>query len=161
MYDFADLRSCEPPKFVPNEKSLMWYITNNSELSKFKRIIDRANLFPTLSNIQGNCTLFIPTNAYLENYNEDFFSRLDVGSARQIVNCTVIDRFIDKDIITALPVGYYTTRNKQNRMYVTNISGQTELNDRARIVQYNICLNNGMIHIIDNLLIPTECHYLN
>jgi uncharacterized surface protein with fasciclin (FAS1) repeats len=58
-------------------------------------------------------------------------------------------------------VAYYLTRNQQYKMYVTNISGKTRINNCATIIGFDGKFNNGIIHLIDNLIIPTNDTFMN
>ena len=73
----------------------------------------------------------------------------------------MIDRKITKNLITSSPVAYYYTRNDKMRMYVTNIDDNTRINNSVNIVKYDINVNNGLIHIIDGIIIPNEDHFMN
>ena len=46
-------------------------------------------------------------------------------------------------------------------MYITNINRITNINNCVNVVKYDIWKENGIIHIIDNLLLPSEDHFMN
>jgi len=160
MYSMVDLRSQQiEPCTIAN--SLYDYISKHPQMKRFRTIIDRANMIGRLSGIQADCTLLIPTDNYLQHIDPDFFNKMDDGLARQILNASTIDRKINRDVITSSPVSYFYTRNPEMRAYVTNISGRTMINNCVSIVKYDIPTINGIIHIVDGLIVPTMDTFMN
>jgi uncharacterized surface protein with fasciclin (FAS1) repeats len=168
MYEFEDLRP-HINQYCLMNKSITNHLSSNPEFSRFLSIVYRARLYEQLDEISANFTLFAPTNNYLKHIPETFFTRMDIGLARDIVNASLVNRKIDKTLITSSPVAYYFTMNPQMRMYVTNVChGQktspctkTRINNCVDIVQFDINLQNGLIHVINGLIMPTLDTFLN
>lgn len=162
MFDFVDYRTCKPPEYTANENTVAWYLLNNKEVSLFAHIVKRSGMMNLFSGSLNNSTLFIPTDSYIKNPKVlNFIKNIDVGDARQIVNASTMNNILNSDIMRSVPNAYYTTRNPHMRAYIFNVSGDTYINDTIKIVQSDICLKNGMIHILDNLIIPSDCHFIN
>ena len=160
MYSFVDYRR-DVNKICITPGTMYEYLVKSGNFTKFNKIIRRANIIEKLNEPQNNCTLFAPSDNYLTNIREEFFDTIDVGMARQIFDASVIDRKITKNLITSSPVSYYYTRNDKMRMYVINIDDITKINNSVKIIKYDINVNNGLIHIIDGLIIPNEEHFMN
>jgi len=120
--------------------------------------VEKASMQGQLSSPQANFTLFVPSDDYLSGWNID---TLDDGLARQILSASTLRNRIDKNLIMSSPVSYFTTRNARMRMYVTNISGKTQINNCVSVVKYDILLNNGIIHVVDGLILPSEDTFMN
>lgn len=161
MYSFVDYRNNQEPELCPNPGTLYDYIRKNPNMSKFKRIVEYAMMSGQLNEHEADFTLFIPTDNFLKHIPKEYFEYMDNGLARQIFNSSTLWRQLNKDMITSSPVAYYNTRNPEMRMYVTNISGQTRINNCATIVKYDIITNNGIIHIVDNLIAPNMDTFMN
>ena len=161
MFSFVDLRSDTDPKWCINKGTLLDVIYNNPNFSKFLEITKKAKMTNQLNNEQANFTLFLPLDDSLQHIPQSFFDNMDDGLARQIFNSSIMDRKLTKDLITSSPVSYYYTKNPQMRIYATNIGGQTRLNNCATIVQYDVMCTNGLIHIINGILVPNEDHFMN
>lgn len=159
MYSFVDLNSNSEQSEI-TKNSIYDYI-NKPGFSKFKMVVNRAKNIGLLNDIQANCTVLIPKDEFLTDIPTEYFSKMDDGLARQILASSIIDRKISKKLITSSPVAYYITRNPAMRMYVENISGITIVNSCSRIVEYDIQCNNGLIHIVSNLITPNEKHFMN
>lgn len=160
MYDFQDYRLTTKPEIKINMNSVYSVICNN-DFSLFKVIVERAGMSGRLNDIELNCTLFIPKNSDIVKYGNDFFEFMDDGLARQILSACMLRRRIKSDIIKSSPVAYYDTKNDAMRMYVTNINSITTINNRADVVTYDLECSNGVIHIIDDLIIPTDEKFMN
>jgi uncharacterized surface protein with fasciclin (FAS1) repeats len=161
MSSFVDYRNPDAAEMCVNKGSIYDYINSNPIFSKFRTIVQRANMLGQLNQPQADFTVMIPPNDHLQHIPEDYFAKMDDGLARQILKASCINRVIDKNLITSSPVSYYYTQNKEMRMYVTNIGGRTEINNCCSIIQYDISLNNGMVHIIDGLIVPSNAHFMN
>lgn len=161
MFDFVDYRSKNKPQMCLTEGSIYCYLYSNPQFSKFRSIIDKVNLAGFLNDSQANITLFVPSNAHLSHIPDEWFKTLDIGTARAILDASSIPKKLKKDLLTSSPVCYYYTKNPKMRMYMTNINNVTRINNCASIVQYDIEANNGVIHLIDNIIVPNEDHYLN
>lgn len=153
------------------KNSLYWFLFNNGEFSKFLRIVDRAKMIGQLNKIQADFTLFVPRDQDLKHIPEAFFEFMDDGLAKQIFNASCMNRRISGNLLVSSPVSYYATLNSEMRMYVTNIfsvsprdNGEgitTEINKCARVLKYDVLLDNGLIHIIDNIIVPNGDHFMN
>jgi uncharacterized surface protein with fasciclin (FAS1) repeats len=162
MYSFEDYRkSQEKPKMCVNKNTVYGYIYNNPQFSKFRKIVEHATMRGQLNDDQFHCTLFVPSDENLKHIPHEWFDKMDNGLAKQILAASTLNRKIDKDLVTSSPVSYYTTKNPRARMYITNISGKTRINECASVVGWNINMDNGMIHLVDNIITPTYNTYIN
>lgn len=161
MSSFVDYQSDIDPKMCIRDGSIYDFISKNPQFRKFKKIVDTANRMGFLNEEQANCTVFIPSNEYLQHIPQSYFDTMDDGLARQILASSTIPKILAADLITSSPVCYYYTRNPAMRMYVTNISNRTKINNCATVVGYDIWCDNGIIHLIDNLIEPSQDHFMN
>lgn len=160
MYSFVDLRSNKDPEVCINPGSIYDFLNKNN-CSKFKKVVERAGMIGQLNDKQADFTVLVPTDNFLAHIPAQYFEKMDDGLARQILDSSVIRKKIDKKLITSSPVAYYNTRNPQMRMYITNISGKTQVNNCATIVKYDINCTNGLIHLVNNILAPNMDHFMN
>lgn len=159
MFTLTDYK-CQNPVPTFEKGSLYDYLTR-PEFSKFREIVKRAGYIGYLSDSQANFTLFAPEDGTLAHIPMAFFQKMDDGYAREIVNACIIPRKIDRRLLVSSPVCYFTTRNYRMRMYVTNIRGNTRLNDCVNVTEFDTFLNNGILHRTNGLIMPSEAHFLN
>ena len=154
MVSFVDYPNRTKPQLSLNPGSLYDYIYKNPNMKKFRTIVERAGMAGQLNEEEANFTLFIPLDQYLKHIPEAYFINMDDGQARQILNASTYKTQIDGRLLVSSPVAYYYTKNDQMRMYVTNISRRTVLNNCANVVKFDIQCTNGIIHIVDGLVAP-------
>lgn len=161
MSSFIDYCTDKDPEMCINKGSIYDFINSNPKFSKFRKIVDIANRMGFLNEEQAVCTVFIPSNDYLEHIPENYFDTMDRGLAQDILSASIIPKKLASDLLTSSPVCYLYTKNPKMRMYVTNINNRTTLNNCAVVVQYDIWCNNGIIHLVDNLIEPSQEHFMN
>ena len=155
MSFFQDYNNENPKsnRLCVNKNSISDYILKNCK--KFAILLEKAQSIGKYDSEQADYTIFIPTDKALQNVPFEYFTEMDVGTAHQILNASTMNRVIDKKILISSPIFYLDTLNKVARLFITNINNQCMLNKRVTIYQFNIKCANGMIHLTDNLLIPT------
>lgn len=130
-----------------------------AQYSLFKQIIDKAG-YNEFLNSYGTYTLFAPTNkgveAYLKAANMASVDAISAETAKGIVSISLVADTINTGLFTD---GKMRTPSTQGQFLITgatNISGvtYTTINRQANLVQGNIRVGNGLIHVIDNVLTP-------
>lgn len=160
MFSFVDYRGKSEIINCPAGNSIMNHIDTHPQLTKFRKVVNRAGMNAQLSQNEANFTLFTPLDQYLKQ-PDSYFDNMDDGLARQILSASLMDRKIDGYLLQSSPVSYFTTKNPHMRMYITNISDQTRLNQSANVVKFDIPADNGIIHFIDNLIVPSNNTFIN
>ena len=154
MFSMTDLRGPLPVvKACPD--TLLSFIENNSDFSIFLYLVKLANFRERLNEKQANFTLFLPSDKeLLKRFNENVFTNMDPTTAWYIVKSSLLRDRISSEILEDSPAAYYYTDSQPNRMFITNMNGQTYINNCIRIIKKDILTKNGIIHIIDSLIIP-------
>jgi len=160
MWSFQDLQG-NKPELLRNKGTIYDFLVSDGSFKKFLLIVDRARMTSQLDQIDANFTMMIPPDNFLQQIPEEYFAQMDDGLARQILKASSINRKIDSQLITSSPVSYYYTLNPKMRMYITNIGGVTQINNCAQITQYDVPMTNGLVHITNGLVIPSDAHFMN
>lgn len=110
----------------------------------------------------GNYTLFLPTNnavdAYLKQTGKSAVKDLDPKKVTNIVRFHILNdslytiSFTDGKLPSLTLYGQYLTTGATN----SDGSSYITVNRQAHIIQSNIRAGNGVIHVIDHLLVPAE-----
>lgn len=162
MYLFTDYRNPKDKhKICTNKGSIFDFIYNAKNFTKFRKIVDKAMMVGQLNSLQADMTVFIPSDNYLQHVPNDFIEYMDDGMARQILAASTLNRRIDKELLTSSPVAYYITRNPSMKMYMTNINDKTVINGNVNVVHFDVPCANGLIHLVDNLIIPSDNTFIN
>ena len=153
MWNKGDLRPLsKKEQFCPH--SLMGIINSNTDFTKFKYLVKLARLENILDHSQANFTLFVPSDKALQGINENIFSNMDDATARHIVRSSILNYRYPSEILESSPAIYYNTIDSPNRLFISNISGQTYINNCINIIKKDILTSNGIIHVIDKLIQP-------
>lgn len=154
MWNIRDLRGCYP--IVKYRKdSIMCRIHSNPDLSKFEYLIKLAKLEGLMDDPQANITVFVPSNKAIEPLGDNWAVNADIGWAFNLVRTSTVNRRITSELLGNSPAFYLYTRDDPNRLFITNINNQTKINNNVCILQPDIQCTNGLIHIVDKLILPT------
>lgn len=157
QWDFVDLRSNKKPKTLYTPNSVMDILAKTPDFSIFLQIVIRGNMEKLLNGHYLFSTVLIPSDHYIkQKYPSNFINNLGIGEARNIVLFSTMPRLLNEDFIKFNKSAYYPTKLRSNRMYITNINGITELPGCTHIIHWNYKVGNGLIHVVDNLLIPSN-----
>jgi uncharacterized surface protein with fasciclin (FAS1) repeats len=142
--------SCK--KSIYTKASVGAYVKSNANLTTLVTLLESANLLSVLSpasNDGKNYTLFAPTN--------DAFAKITTTTAtltaaqiKQVLLYHVVSGTVTS---TQLTNGNVTTLNDGQTIAV-NITNGVTLNTNSKVTKANNLASNGVIHIIDNVLIP-------
>jgi uncharacterized surface protein with fasciclin (FAS1) repeats len=86
--------------------------------------------------------------------SDDLMKSIDVGDARRIVKSSSLKGIIPSVLIEDSPATYFMTTDERTKLFVTNLRGETLINDGIRVIEKDIRASNGMIHTINNVIIP-------
>ena len=136
--------------------SLMAALDRIPALSTFKRIVERAGMRPLLESSQAEITLFAPVNGSYGEW-ERVLPTLRVGTARVIVNASILPIRLPEGLLRGCPVCTYNGRGDRSRMYVDNLCGVTEINRIATVVEYDVPnIGNGVLHLTHGVVLPLK-----
>lgn len=164
MYDFLDINppSCRNGKDVlsvkVDEDTLFGFLVKNPQFSKMAEIVIKSKMELLLSQKQSDFTFFITPNERLEDVNVKF---IDVGLAKQIVKMSLLDNRIPMRVLRESPCRYLYTKNEEQRLFVTCLYDEVVINNNAKVIMSDKNVSNGIIHVVNNLLIPNNNTYMN
>jgi uncharacterized surface protein with fasciclin (FAS1) repeats len=140
--------------------SILDFVHTNENLSQFYEILKKSNMAFEFNDNPMKMTLFAVPNEYMPN-NPSFYQNMDRGTARQIITMLTMNKQISGSILVSCPSAYYSTLNKDQRLFVTNTRNGTTINNTANIINYDIVCKNGVVHILNKLLFPTDATFVN
>ena len=131
----------------------------NSDFSLLVEALTKTGLDDALSNESGSFTVFAPTN---EAFNA-LLDELGAGSLDDVDNETltgvllyhVMDGRFES---SAISTGYYSSisagpADGYNLSFYVDMD-DVRINDRADIIETDISADNGVIHVLDKVLLP-------
>jgi len=151
MFDVQDIRGPLPKK-VLCPGSITDIIDKSPDLSSFNYILRLSGLANEYNSLQANYTVFVPSNKYITDNN--FIKNMDINIARSIVRSCTVDNKITKALLQSTPNFLLITKNNPNNLNLQTISDVTQIYPNINFLQYDIEAINGMVHIVDKLIIP-------
>ena len=168
IFAFLVTISCSNPSDEIKQKSTVLELINSQpNLSMYKNAIEIAGLNSYLS--ATNYTYFMPTNAAFQQFLTDNSYTLLTDVPVPILKGIMLNHFmsgLQKSInlysgyFSTLAIGTASASNNLS-LYVSSTSNIIMLNGTAKIITPDIIASNGVIHVIDNVLIlPTILSHL-
>tara|TARA_A100001011_G_scaffold154103_1_gene162544 strand:+ start:372 stop:914 length:543 start_codon:yes stop_codon:yes gene_type:complete len=160
--EIKDLRKPNPG-LQSDEYTIAGLLQHNPDFSLFNFIVKRAKLEYILNSYDTNLTLLVPSDTYLKAlYPEWFFVSMDYLAAKDFVQSHLLNRKVTLEMLMSsegmrLPTHHRTGRFKSIYCSYTPRINKININNNARIIEGNIMLNNGIIHVIDNFVFPPDC----
>jgi uncharacterized surface protein with fasciclin (FAS1) repeats len=147
----------ENPVTVPTARNIAELVTSNSQFSLLTAAINRAGLGATLSGT-GPFTVFAP--------NDDAFraagfadaaaiNAAPVATLTNILQYHVLSGSVPASAIAVGQTPQQTALTANGTVYVTKAASGTGVSvNGARVVQTDVQASNGVVHIIDRVLMP-------
>jgi hypothetical protein len=138
------------------EDTISGFLKNHPNFRLFSWIIKKADMELKMGHELFDSTLFVVDDDYLLKQfgSEDFFINLDKNEAYNILYAHLLNRKIHKKTLESQRLTKLFTKNEKTQIYFLNNYGNITLNNMANLIQEDIRLSNGVIHVIDRLLFP-------
>ncbi|XP_013095429.2 transforming growth factor-beta-induced protein ig-h3-like [Biomphalaria glabrata] len=139
----------------PVMESLLDIIKSSPELSTLKTILASANYVSKLDE-DGQMTLLAPTNAAFNKMTSSLRERLLAGDVKCLEK--VLQNHLLPNVICAQAVKSEarTINNLRKYVNVTRTQDNKFFVGKAQVIQADVMATNGVLHIIDEVLVPDE-----
>lgn len=162
-YMLLALSACRKETYAlltSDEVNITGYLDKNTDsFSLFRRILERTETAAFL-NAYGTYTCFAVTNSgverYLRNVGAASVDAADVNVLKDIVRFHLIEdtvstgNFTDGKLPQPTMLGQYLITGVRNEGGISRY----EVNRQALVTQTNVRVGNGVIHVINNVLVP-------
>jgi uncharacterized surface protein with fasciclin (FAS1) repeats len=128
------------------------------DLNTFLAALEAAGIMENFHG-DGPFTLFIPTDeAFTAYLSEAGMSQAEVFAGAEmlqaILNHHIVNMMEDAEMVMGMAGQSFTTAGGQ-ALQVT-VEGDTVMVGEATVERYDIHASNGVIHVVDKVLIPSE-----
>jgi uncharacterized surface protein with fasciclin (FAS1) repeats len=134
------------------QQSIALVVNTNSDFSLLRAAVTKAGLGDALNS--GTLTVFAPNNAAFQasGLNEAAIADLTQAEAQAVLQYHVVN---GRQTAASLPSGdnNAVTALSNGTLYVTK-NGNTVSVNGARVVTADVAASNGVIHVIDRVLLP-------
>lgn len=166
MYDVADLHSVEESKVVPTKGTILHAIMSNNDFSFFQDLVKRGKMEEYLNDPVLTATLFLPTDRSFERLPSHVIRQLESKSPRDVVAFHILKAPVSIISMKGIRQYFETVHPRENLL----IEGRTpmpkighrhqstsvtpSINYEPSIIEPDILMENGIIHIINSPLVP-------
>lgn len=127
---------------------------SNPDFSTLVAAVTEAGLVDTLSG-EGPFTVFAPTNAAFEALGADTIA--SVLADKDLLTSILTYHVVSGKVLAADVVGLTSATTVQGSdVTITVKDGKVYLNDTVQVVMTDIEASNGVIHVIDGVLLPPQ-----
>lgn len=145
------------------------FCKNNAELSMFYDMMEACNATSLLS-VYGHYTCFPPTNSAVNSYLEEkgiTWNELSVEAMQKIVYSSTIRNENEEFETADFVEGSLSTPSMSDRYIIVsfsnNAAGEREIiiNKSAKVVSPDNEVHNGIVHVVDKVIEPSEDTFLS
>ena len=156
------LTSCkdeENPVTTPTPQTITQLVTSNSQFTLLSAAVNRAGLGTTLSGA-GPFTVFAPNDAAFRAAGFADAAAINAVPVATLTNIQLYHVYRGSVASSAIPAGQTaqpTALTANGTAYVskaTSTSGTGVSINGARVVQADVQASNGVVHVIDRVLMP-------
>lgn len=155
---FSSCKKLEYVTATTDDVNIYGYLAKNpNQFSEFSKMVDKAG-YSSFLNAYGSYTLFAPTNdgvkKFLQDVGKPSVDAFTQAELQTIVKLHLIQDTINTSKFTDGKLPQVTMLGQYLLTGVTNINGVSSytVNRQALIIQPNVYLSNGNVHVIDNVL---------
>ncbi len=151
--------SCSDDKetIVPiSDKTITEVVNTNADFSLLKTALVHADLLTTL-NGAGPFTVFAPNNEAFEKSGFTSENSIKAIPSETLKNILLYHVLGNKTVSTAIPTAMNTsvTTAKGDNLFVSKYDKGVFING-SKVINADINAKNGVIHVIDRVLIPAD-----
>jgi len=140
---------------TPVTESLLDLVKSRQDLSMLKTVLAAAEYVSTM-NDEGSVTLLAPTNSAFEKMNPRLRERLLRGD-QACVQKVLQNHLLKHVICSGALTGQHRSPNLLQKMVNLTVSEDGKVfADGAQLVQTDVMATNGVMHVVDQVLVPEE-----
>ncbi len=132
-------------------KTILQTAMENGNLTKLAAAITAANLTDTL-NGTGPYTVFAPTDAAFNALDQALLSKLTTSDKANLTK--LLTYHVVPGMVTSFELKNGTVTTVEGEQLNVTVNGTTVMVGNVTVVMKNIIASNGVIHIIDKVLVP-------
>jgi len=147
-----------PQRTGMNDKNIVQVAASNPQFSTLVSLVKKAGLAGALS--KGSLTVFAPTNAafaYLKAHDPTTYKAATTNTAvlKKVLTYHVIGKkVLAPAAIAAAKANAKVATLEGEKVALSLAGGKIKLNGAATVVTPNVTASNGVIHVINRVLVP-------
>jgi uncharacterized surface protein with fasciclin (FAS1) repeats len=148
----AGLVACGGSKSVPAGDPLFAVISKNPDLSKLVTLVNSAGISDVF-NSQSPLTFFAPSNSAINALGQATIEKLGQPENKEMLRGILKNHLVAGKVMAADLAGKTTVKSEAGKELAVSTEGGASIGG-AKVVQADVTGANGVIHIIDKVLLP-------
>jgi uncharacterized surface protein with fasciclin (FAS1) repeats len=149
---FYSVASADPAK----EKSLVEIAAGNDDFTTLVAAVKAAGLVETLSG-KGPFTIFAPTNAAFDKLDKATLASLLKPENKDKLASILTYHVVSGKVMAADAIKLDKAKTVNGSDFAISLKdGSVFLNGKAKVIKTDLVGSNGVIHVIDSVLLPPE-----
>jgi uncharacterized surface protein with fasciclin (FAS1) repeats len=128
-------------------------IKNVQNLTKFQQLLNQTGLLNTVDGDNG-VTIFAPSDDAFDNFNASGYSN---DTLTNILKYHIVNAVYYSTNITSLPGPTNVTAANNSNLTLSSSNSEIQVSnttDNAKVTTSDILTNNGVVHVVDRVLMP-------
>lgn len=127
--------------------------------------LTRTDLVGVVSDASANLTVFAPTNAafadLLAELNMSSLDEVETALTTEGLKNVLLYHVLGAEVkSSSVSTGYVATATEDKLSFYVNTSDGVMLNDKAKVTTPDVDASNGVIHVIDKVILPLTINEL-
>ncbi len=140
------------------EKSLVEIAAGNDDFTTLVAAVKAAGLVETLSG-KGPFTIFAPTNAAFDKLDKGTLTSLLKPENKDKLAAILTYHVVAGKVMAADAVKLDKAKTVNGAEFAISVKdGSVFLNEKSKVVKTDLVGSNGVIHVIDTVILPPEKH---
>jgi uncharacterized surface protein with fasciclin (FAS1) repeats len=161
-YSVGDLRYIPNQPYRYHKDSVAGYLESTGDFTILLFLLRTAKMDVIVDQQQFRSTLFACPDSLLRmRFDDEFFMNLDRGSIMKLINVHILPRMVDEATLRSKKLSILQTKDDYSKLTFIN-NGETmpllvngaDNGIECHIISPTIVRNNGVIYVIDDLLLP-------
>lgn len=148
LFFFTSCEDDDEP--MPVATDITAIASSDAQFSTLVSALAKANLVTTLQGT-GPFTVFAPTNDAFAKAGITSLDGLSADALAPILTSHVVSGLVRQADVTS---GTVPTVNTNNDIYFSVNSSGVFINGNIQVIQTDVAASNGIIHVIDNVIVP-------
>ena len=143
--------SAAPAKHVQAKSNIVQVASSDAQFSTLVSLVKKAGLAGALSG-KGPLTVFAPTNAAFAKVPKATLTALGKDKAK--LKAVLLYHVVKGKVTAAQVVKLKSAKTLEGSSVAIKVSGGKVYVDGAQVVKADVAASNGVIHVINKVLIP-------
>lgn len=144
-----------PPPATTGGNSIVDVVANNPKLQTLSKLLESSGLADELKEQGKNgigFTLFAPSDDAFKKVSQDMMDKL--GADKEMLRKVLSYHILSRPMMATALINGQKLRTKEKEDLVVKTEGQALMINLAQVTQKDIAATNGLIDIIDMVLMP-------